>query len=777
MSVQLQWGLEQTSFKSLEAVRDLVRAASTDNVQSLAIIACEQLGVTLPMCPTTCSRITNLVAPTRPPGVVSFLQATVGYSAGDCVSLLSRNDAGIQFLGLASALVTTMEPFRAGLALHMILVNSARDKRDVPTSRHVQELLKSIEGRCHRSGFAEDVVGWQVLLANMISSESRGHHYPRRFGDFPTPEVIEKLVDSFRQIRRIGDDDLTKISIRTNRCAAWAVAFTKWCLGVPPSVMLEDGTTILRQKDAEAEIIITQPGKDAQEFVVTVLSSISGPSRLVEGKTSEEISGMIGIEAYGKLLLRDYRMDTEHASRVLDLAVPYALGQVLDLLRVSADRNKDLFGGEGSLLPGYQEDPTALDEELKRMRPSPFPDKDVVSRVWSQLKGLSDTPIIRDLPEGLLVYNLPAVETYFRCLEKECKCSECTGNSPYFPCSKSMFSDRFSFLISDILALSLFERPDGLLVTTRSRIDERTVSYFSSSVKRILKEGKPATCGVFDVLRWALYLVGHVFDKRVGEWVMSCLRGQAIWPSIYDSLTIPRAGYLSLSWLPGKLQHDQSTYTIAVGPTWCNYPKNVDESYPPEPVSEPRNRHPDVHLDWSVTSLDGALEVALRVKEGPEAYQPMSASPARFLDGVCNSLLVEHCPHSRDRKLDAPDPFTRYMGPFAPVKVDNQASTRSRDDFEGHPLRGLLQQFSNINSALALTEFGGLQENDSNPQSETASAREPEVISVVAVAGSDELRFLSLTREITQPMVIRGDACLVCCLDICRRAGFSMLIL
>ena len=50
----------------------------------------------------------------------------------------------------------------------------------------------------------------------------------------------------------------------------------------------------------------------------------------------------------------------------------------------------------------------------------------------------------------------------------------------------------------------------------------------------------------------------------------------------------------------------------------------------------------------------------------------------------------------------------------------------------------------------------------------------PEKIAVIAVAENDDLRFMALAGGCAT--VIRGNACLQCCLNVCRRMGLYCVI-
>lgn len=58
------------------------------------------------------------------PGSNWLSKATVSYSAHDCTTQLSTSQTGVRFLGLATAVVTTLGPFEGAKTLGVMLKNS-----------------------------------------------------------------------------------------------------------------------------------------------------------------------------------------------------------------------------------------------------------------------------------------------------------------------------------------------------------------------------------------------------------------------------------------------------------------------------------------------------------------------------------------------------------------------------------------------------------------------------------------------------------------------------
>lgn len=169
-AVQAQWSLDSTSSSTLTIARGLLTAATSDNVQPLALLACERFGSTLAMCDDTINKVEKIIVPSPPAAYVQFLKAYVGFFSDDCASYLGTTAAGVRFLGLAAALSTTMEIFYATKAVDLMIRKTATDLTLIPSLRHIQDLLTSVEKRCHRGGFAASVAGWQVMLEPSLVS-------------------------------------------------------------------------------------------------------------------------------------------------------------------------------------------------------------------------------------------------------------------------------------------------------------------------------------------------------------------------------------------------------------------------------------------------------------------------------------------------------------------------------------------------------------------------------------------------------------------------------
>jgi hypothetical protein len=738
MSVQplaLQWSLQETANSALSVARGVMSAATSDNIQALALLACERFGATLAMCPETCDKTERLIVKAPMP-VRVFIGAYIGYSAGDSAAQLVKSKAGVQFLALAAALVTTTGPFQGGLALEVMLENSATDKTLLPTSRQLKDLLAVLEHRLVASRFADTVVYCANLLSELPPDPKDRRNFWKTETYYPDPEGIAKLVDAFRQLNRIGD--ATSLRLKTTACTPWVIAFTNWCLGVFPTIQLDDGTAILEQPTSRVTVIASKDSEHCPGLEITIHRDLRSPADLITAKWHPELwTGMVSIAKYWQWLRQEYDFGLDLASRCLEEALPYALNQILGLLRTSS------YGKFDPQLPLYEwqqlqleSSGSTIDEELLSLVANPFPTDTIVADMLRKFLGLSTRVVLRPLPPGTLLADLPVVALYIADLRKRCTCKDCAkvSKSNFKVCDARFLFDRLAFVVADLLSLSLFELPDNPLVHLEHHRGGN--SNFKQAIYSIITTGVPEVCNIGLILKWTLKLIGHdievgtavVGDQR--KWVISSEKGQVAYPRLFETCNIPRRGYLTLSWAPGLLRYQKQIYPRGVSQPHTTAGRDpITLGSQSLQVDRPRHLLPAYKLAWLVAQRDGYLEISVTLRNETDQRTSGSNRPYTILQNIAQSLVLEACQHHPSTSLDRPDGFAAYTGPLSP---------------QHHKY----------------TLVGG-----SN-------------ISCVAVDGDAGLALLALSEYGAPfPMVVRGKACLQCALGVCRRSTFAVLIL
>lgn len=717
--IQLQWELGRAADTTLSVARGIIRAATSDNVQALALLACEKFGATLAMCPETCSKIEKLVKKSRTSAVLKFLPVAIGYSANDCASELARSLAGIQFLALAAALVTTLGPYNGGNALEAMLKSSAADKTLLPSARQLRDLLASLEHRCVLSGFADSVVGWQLFLSELPQS---------KLWNYPGSDGLEKLIDAFRQLSRIGDTDPMSVTLTTTTCAPWVVAFTKWCLGIPPKIQL-NGSQLLEQPTSRVTVIISTA--ESLELEIKIHRNVATPADLIFASIGPEpFSGMIRIECYGQWLCRKCDFSSGSGCRAITQALPYALKQVVDKLKLSSYKEFDpsvpLSEWQNGIHGSKQ-----IDEDILTLAGNPFAIDSIISVTLSRILGSTQPSQLSSLKDGILVGDLPLVDLHIKNLLQHCACLKCSPleATSYRSCEADAFFSHLTDCVADILALSLFDYSEGPLVYlnhNRSGGDS-----FKNTILSILNTGLPRICGLTDVLQWALTLVGHNVSEDVQncKWAISCYRGQAVYPKLFETQHLEKRGYLTLSWAPGLLRYDGEVYPRGVGILTSTSVRDHITFQSQKNVTTPLNLLPEYRSVWRVARRDGFLEVNLGLEDPTNKYIHVVRAPFHILTNLASALILEACSHDPSCSLEKPDWFCAYTGPLSPMTVASDPEDNSRK------------------------------------------------VGLVAVDRNDGLRMLALSAYPSPfPFILRGKSCLSCSLAVSRRANYPVVI-
>ncbi|OAA68574.1 hypothetical protein SPI_00769 [Niveomyces insectorum RCEF 264] len=735
--IQAQWSIDTTSAAFLSAVRGILAAATSDNVQALAMVACQQFGATLAICDETLNKIQSTVVPSPQPALIKFLGATVGYYANDCATQLGESQEGLRFLSLAAPIITTLSLHKSAKVIHTLLRHSASATENLfPTLRHLRDLLASLEARSCRCGFTDSVVGWQTTLRQKaLPHISRRNAEPGWMDRFlqqaPSPEIVDKLVDTFRQLGRIGDHSITGATIKAGAAVPWIVAFTKWCLGLPPSIYMDDHTEVLRQSSSRITIIVpTNTNEMRREFEITIHKSLSSLSQLVSSVSTVPLIGVASVEKYGEWLLPSLRYNTLYSSRALEIVLQYGIPQVLEMFNHTG---VDFLRKPNT--PWVRDRVGSLTSDYGLCA---LPDLRCIEEAYSNLLRPKRPPQFEILASDMLVSDNPQVASELESLSQNCRCSECNTSAPphsgpAITCEKHYFFLHASFVISDILAVSLFDSPTPLLV--RLSTHREPGNQLQQSIARLLKTGNRDswTCGYMDVFTWARNMIGHEVDPadEDGDTLVTSGKGQVAYPALLDSLTIEKHGYLKLLCYPGTLKFEGEAHNVVMAGETPVEPEEADllalDDSLGTGASMPLNLYPSLRCSWNIsTEEDGEIRAMLTVRSKTDQMSGVNINPMHLFFKLEDALMLERCPHHHLAKMNRPDRFCSLIG--------------------------FLHEHEDACKGLSHVD-------------------------IVPVDRAEDLRCFAVACTVQNRLVLRKEACLDCCLKLCREADIDTLIL
>ena len=301
---------------------------------------------------------------------------------------------------------------------------------------------------------------------------------------------------------------------------------------------------------------------------------------------------------------------------------------------------------------------------------------------------------LHTLPDNLLIFDLPEVKPFAQSLCEQCNEAHCSlgdgldsiaiFDATPKSCKRKAFVTAISYVVADILSLSLFSQLKSLKVKIsgflRIRIKSRNLkNEFRLAVIEILTSGRGRTCAIYPLSRWALVLVGHDLshNDNMSSWIMSSFKGQTVYPTIYQTHQVQETGYLSLTWLRGVIRHKGEEYVQLRNQVTC-----YDSDLPGPPFSEdsvtrPPNLTPLLRMAWSISRMPkGTLVATIGVEPPDEQMLFGRSSPADVFKTLMRSVIVTDYPHDRNLPLQCADQSCRYVAAVEPFFPGPQSKSR-----------------------------------------------------------------------------------------------------
>lgn len=718
----LQWSVDRSASEVVSLLTECMQVATQDGVQPRAIIASEKLGATLAMSSDSRTKVESAIDMQSDWVMIKFLKCKIGYAKNGTLDLLRRFMAGVNFLALVAALLGSMDNFTTAQALEIMMERTLpQENGDVtlPTAYQLDRLVEVLEPKLVRIKFMENVLHWKNWFGRAGTPLDRclqnGHW---RYGaEIPKPEVIHYIVDALRRVSRIGDAD--RVEIESLRCAPWIAAFVAWSLGVCPRILTRNGSVIL---DGPCPVTLIIPSDEIACRDVSVNTfrtqnsfvEIFTPNALETAPRYNAI-GMVTMAVHSHETLQQLgfdrgTMETESLGyRAMKEALPKALYQVRSLCWKTNVSPENAW--------------------------NPFPDIIRIGKVAKKYLDIEETFQLQAPTPGSCIVDLPLVRSWTS--ENENRVEPVYPSARYL--EKLPFLSRLAFLVTNILALSLF---DGCLddimlwgdFTKQQKLSNK--SNLFRLIHEILQTGQRKRCSVEAVLDWALDLVGHNMGSELHskQWLGSSYKSQVVFPKIFEHQPVPEEGWLMLYCIPGiSVSNDKrnKVYRLVSPPKdTCMYASPPKANIDNMPRTGLENFFAQESIVWSVEDQVSCVKVAIGWSGGAARLN------AFYTFEALNRLLpVKECRHVPSRRSPHEEQDALFVGPV-------------------------------INKQLLSDSFH-------------------DKIGVISIAGNFQLQLLALavlgwhySHDTRDPLaLINQGACLACALAECRKLNCRYLIL
>lgn len=735
-SLTPQWSLDRTTNDLIGISRGVLEAATTDNVQALALLACESYGTCIPMSQESCHKVFLLCSRSHESTVLQFLKAQIGYRKGDSAWQLAQSDAGLRFLGLAACL-HTMGPWNAAVTLHSLIYESAFDKKLIPTAQHLKMLMQALDNKLASSGFADYALGWAAIIFKELKEsgnvETQGLQSGQRIGTMEPPyKAVVGLVQAMARLARVGEE-VKKIEVLIPvENGPWFAAFIQWCLGAPPDIVFYDGQTLVSKEPSQIILRLARSTKKTQELKIELYDYAGNITELVRTAASiSEFAGLVGVRTYGQTMLRRFfGYDNDPRYRACVQALPYACSMVRNDLLIRREWSTSKISTE--VLAEW------LDTETTARKGQIFPPNEDIAQTLNEYlsSDVNGAPRhLENIKDGFIIEDLSMVSMVKSRTLQDCSCRCCRNATVKVDpnCKYQKFLGNVSICVAHILALSLVTSADQAGV--KVRFNPSAESYggpFAKSIKSIFLGGKP-TCSVSDILDQTLNLLGHDTRHRIHGWVMSSYYSQTVYPRLFATQAIRSESILALECVPGTLMLGDECFSNVTVEHSTDQDISDDESDTDHPVNrsqhqqenlehgrsiQPEDGFPDHNLLWRILRKEKDLEVFLLVPSFPT--RPIR-NPRFALESAAECIFVS-CTHEQMASHTVNTSNIYMTQPLAPV-----------------------------------------------PQSQDV-----ESVGIVQSDNNEQIRFFTLATG--HPGVVRQNACLECCLKCCRLTASRFIL-
>lgn len=548
---QLQWSLDKSAGSLLSIGRGFMEAATSDNVQLLALLTCESYGATLPVAPITRLKIEKL-ARRNESQPLSFIKAQIGWRAGDSADVLSRSDGGIRFLCLAALLCCRgghlLEP--AQTLDRMIRRNASKDQR-LPTIMQLHDLLCAIRPKVLHSGFTQMVVGWMYTLVPTRSDRLacfEEERPPRLPYTTPGPSEFESLVDALQRCCRLGETGYVVVIYSHLRWVAWTMAVVDWLTGLTPAVRLLKAETPFT---SEESVVTIEESSVIHCYQVSIYTRINSVRQLVssEGQSGSDslaksfMLGTLDIQTWMEVCLDELDIELALASKVLFHAI-----SILPEVILFNEKVDWIF---------LRQHKTKIADFL----PCAFPTNKICQQVLNYML------------KNQIVDPIPELSHVLRDVRRQCsQTCICAPNGERDHRKQVCFKKRMGTIVADVLALLLFHPPK-----TADQFPYLMFPYENSL-------NPDFSCGSPKMGAWTSLIVKewwHIMTKKsqyicsrsedillhismlTGRWedlnkpfglLLTANDGQVIYPMALDARRPLRNGYLCLVYRRGRLE-------------------------------------------------------------------------------------------------------------------------------------------------------------------------------------------------------------------------------
>ena len=153
----------------------------------------------------------------------------------------------------------------------------------------------------------------------------------------PSPPAIQMMVESFRELARIGPADAQSLKLTVGLFAPWVAAFARWSIEVPPVVSDDQGHIFIDQPHSEVTICNSTDAKHRRHIEIDTIYAYNIIQEVISAAVDDQYefsvaSGMVSLDTYARLMLQDYGVHDGSGARACLQALPCAIHYIKSIL-------------------------------------------------------------------------------------------------------------------------------------------------------------------------------------------------------------------------------------------------------------------------------------------------------------------------------------------------------------------------------------------------------------------------------------------------------------
>ena len=765
-ALSIQWSLNESSTSVLAMTRGLIKAATSDNIQPLALMACEQFGTTLPMSTETRLKMEK-IAKKKHSTTLDFIKCQVGFSEGDCADYLSRTDGGVRFLGLAATLCSLRSSIAAAQMLEGMVEETAKDKQLLPTLLQYKSLLDALEPKLASSDFVNSMLGWATVCSAV-------RNRPLSDWVFKAPGIIQiqSLMQALARCFRLGEACAVLVE-SAFVYFPWTIAFVKWFAGIPPLVRTAK-EVLLSVPNPLVTISEEELGSSGFAFTyrVSLTRKVDNIKVLIHQDIHAhcvDLAGLVDVDIWIERRISNYEQTFSPGPHFRDV-VQKSLWLIIELLpeRVLFLSNPNKLKHQ----PGIGE--KILDHERKLSSCRTYPFASLEKRLLAIRYLLKDT-VFRQSQ----IYSHERWKTEVRSIYSKCiRCAKEAENEANYhkenlPHSPFCYRNFAGSIAADLLALCLIvcnrDSPPPKVqlrqrdlsfgyVSRRNKSPEEGTDFaFGSCYEddcaddfcvygpdwadfvrdkwwRMISDvptDTPITHSAEGLFHHVVHLLGHGTVPQPNETtsiIVSQRHGQVIYPAIIEASTPIRIGYLSLNFFQGTLRWSGaaiSNLATIKEPSSYYSDKKLDVILQPLGTEYTPKKVIPESADLYVWCHDGQAMDKLRLAYGRDH----EFSLWQLINGLSTTIFSPQCGH-----------------------LDDASAGQLGDNFKLRPINS---------SSFSCSTYNRLIEQSLIP---------------VHKSGLMQLAQIAILEELGRSAVLHWKGCIACALKLCEDLRLKTVI-